>query len=76
MTIKVELVDNVQKVKRKRVTCKCGKEMTYSAFEYHKLRCETYKKNLRKKLVLRKRKRFCPLRSITKLPMMENGLKG
>jgi hypothetical protein len=45
MTIKVELVDNVQKVKRKRVTCKCGKEMTYSAFEYHKLRCETYKKN-------------------------------
>jgi hypothetical protein len=44
MTIKVELVDNVQKVKkkinRKRVTCKCGKEMTDSAFLYHKLRCE------------------------------------
>ena len=50
--MKVELVERVKEVKKvkgavrhKRVTCKCGKEMTDSAFQYHKLRCESYKEN-------------------------------
>ena len=43
--MKAELVDNTKTKKQyhRKMKCKCGKEMTDSAFEYHKLRCEVHK---------------------------------
>ena len=42
--MKAELVDKKGEQDSKRIKCKCGREFTKSALEYHKLRCEVHKK--------------------------------